>query len=118
MELYERYLDDSNQIATVPPVGSRYDLLSQKLVKDNSMTEDETEEARLARIMKTIVNSVQDGIVMEEDTPERHQNSRMCVLDMECLMDEDGYVLYQHYEKPVASTLLVKANSAQSENCK
>ena len=25
---------------------------------------------------------------------------------------------YQHYEKPVASTLLVKANSAQSENCK
>ena len=119
MEMYERYVDDSNQIAIVPPVGSRYDPITQKIVKENFLVEqNETEETRLARVLKTIANSVQDGIVMEEDSPERHQNLKMGVLDMECWLDENGYALYKHYEKPVASTLLVKANSAQSENCK
>ena len=37
---------------------------------------------------------------------------------MECWLDENGYSMYKHYKKPVASTLLVKANLAQSENCK
>ena len=77
MEMYERYVDDSNQIAIVPPVGSRYDPITQKIVKDNFLVEqNETEETRLARVLKTIANSVQDGIVMEEDSPERNQNSQ------------------------------------------
>ena len=71
MEMYDRYVDDSNQIAIVPPVGSRYDPITQKIVKDNFLVEqNETEETRLARVLKTIANSVQDGIVMEEDSPE------------------------------------------------
>ena len=37
---------------------------------------------------------------------------------MECWLDENGYTLYKHYEKPLASRLVVKANSAQSDNCK
>ena len=49
MEMYERYVDDSNQIAIVPPVGSRYDPITQKIVKDNFLVEqNETEETRLA----------------------------------------------------------------------
>jgi hypothetical protein len=74
---------------------SRYDPVSQKLVKENFLVEhNETEETKLARVLKTIANSVHDGIIMEEDSPERHQNFKMRVLDMECWLDENGYALY------------------------
>ena len=119
MEMYERYVDDSNQVATVPHPGSRYDLASQKLVIDEDFIQlDETEEARVARVLKSIANSVQDGIIMEEDSPEKHENNKMGVLDMQCWINEEGYVLYEHFEKAVSSKLAIKANSAQSENCK
>ena len=34
MRLYERYVDNSNQAADVPPPGSKYDKASRKVVYD------------------------------------------------------------------------------------
>ena len=33
-------------------------------------------------------------------------------------MDPDSYVVYQHYEKPMANKQILKSQSAQSDRCK
>ena len=50
MKLYERYVDDSNQVAKVPPNGYSFDVVTGKLKYDlDDMRQDEQEDARLAR---------------------------------------------------------------------
>ena len=42
-------------------------------------------------------------IVMEEDTPSSNADGKLGILDMKVWMGDDDHVLYQHYEKNVAS---------------
>ena len=55
--------------------------------------------------------------VMEEDTPSITADGNLGILDMKVWMG-DGHVLYQHYEKNVASRKVLSASSAQSAICK
>ena len=118
MELYKRYIDDSNQLAVVPPPGSRYDPVRRRVVQDDIAVLDEDEEERLTRILKEIANTIQDGIVMEEDNPGRHEDKKLPILDMAVWTDDQGYLLYQHYEKEMSTKLVLSAHSAQSSSCK
>ena len=118
MKIYKRYADDSNQMAVVPPPGSRYDVVSGKVVQDENVEVAETEEQRLTRVLKQIADSVQDGIVMEVDHPENNADGKMPILDMQMWLDEEGFLLYEHYEKNMSSKLVLNANSAQSSSCK
>ena len=64
MRLYERYVDDSNQVAEVPPPGFKYDKASRKVVYDGDELAnriDECGEVRLTRILTEIANEVQEG---------------------------------------------------------
>ena len=59
MRLYERYVDDSNQVAEVPPAGSKYDRERKKIIYDETelaLRVDEEEEDRLTRILLDIAN--------------------------------------------------------------
>ena len=119
--MYERYIDDSNQVAIVPPPGARYDRITEKLVVDASLVEPDNEmcdDERTAKIMTDIANSVVPGIVMEFDVPSRNTNKKMPILDMEVWMDEDGNIMFQHYEKPTSSKTVMHAMSAQSITCR
>ena len=60
MKMYERYVDDSNQVAKVPPHGFKLDKERMKLVSDHSNDRGEEKEVdeRLAKIQKEIANSV------------------------------------------------------------
>ena len=119
MLVYERYADDSNQIAKTPPVGSKYDRNKQKVVYDeNELRIDEQEDKRLARILKEIANTVQEGIVMVEDTPSQNSSGKLPILDMEVWMTEEKKVVYRHYEKPMSNRRVMNAKSAQSSSCK
>ena len=93
---------------------------SCKLLKgvDHVNTDDETDEARTARVLKEIANSVQDSIVMEEDHPSRNSDNKLPILDMKVWLDQDSYAVYQHYEKPVANRQVISMQSAQSSACK
>ena len=42
MKVYERYVDDSNQVAVVPPAGARYDEERRKVLIEEKQT-DETQ---------------------------------------------------------------------------
>ena len=50
MLLYERYVDDSNQVAVVPPEGWKYNSEEKRLVKENENQQEEKmpEDERIA----------------------------------------------------------------------
>ena len=111
-------MDDSNQIAEVPPPNTKYNPQTGKLVKDDNPIDGETDDGRTARILQAIANHVQDGIVMEEDHPSKNSNGKLAILDMEVWINEENFVVYQHYEKPMANRNVLNAKSAQSDKCK
>ena len=101
MIAYKRYIDDSNQLARVPPEGAVYDRSTKKVrvdIENAALHRGEAPDARLARVMKDIANEVQEGIIMEEDHPSKHSNNKMPVLDMNVWADDEGYILYTHYQ--------------------
>ena len=54
---------------------------------------------------------------MESDLPCRHVDKKLPILDMKCWM-ENGMAYYMHYEKEVASKLIIPSRSAHSNSCK
>ena len=51
MLMYERYIDDSNQVAVVPPPGSKYDAESKKVVMNEHVVDiHENDDERLATV--------------------------------------------------------------------
>ena len=118
--LYERYIDDSNQVAEVPPPGSKYDAESKKVIIDESIVDvEECDDKRTARILTEIANDVMPGIVMEYDVPSNNSDYKMPILDMKVWIQEDeGNILFEHYEKPTASRSILHANSAQAVTCR
>ena len=95
MMMYTRYVDDSNQIIET----------------------SEDDEEKVAQTLKGIANSVLDGIVMEEDLPGRYEDRRLPILDMKVWLKE-GIVYYIHYEKPMATKLIIPERSAHSRASK
>ena len=120
MMMYERYIDDSNQVAVVPPPGTVYDEERQKVVIDENPINiiEENDDERTARILVKIANSIMPGIVMEYDVPSRNSDNKMAILDMKVWMEQEGNIMFQHYEKPTASQHIMHASSAQSISCR
>ena len=118
LKMYERYIDDSNQVAVVPPPGSKYDPVSKKVVVGDELIDmNENDDERLAKILIEIANDIVPGITMEYDVPSKNIDNKMPILDMKVWM-EDGDIMFQHYEKPTASGNIMHANAAQSVTCR
>ena len=120
MRLYKRYVDDSNQVAEVPPVGVKYDCTLRRIVQCEEMLAmvNEEEDARLARVLREVANCVMEGIIMEADFPSKNGNERLAILDMEVWgCKREGIILHQHYEKAVSSREVMHAKSAHSSSC-
>jgi hypothetical protein len=117
MKVYERYVDDSNQIAETPPIGARYDNFSRRVVTDVN-PDHRSDDARTAEVLKQIANDVMDGIAMEEDYPSKNENRKLAILDMTVWLDISSHLVYQHYEKPTASKRVLSEQSGQSTACK
>ena len=119
MMMYERYVDDSNQIAIVPPPGSKYNEERKKVEIDPQLKdEDSPADERLAKILLSIANSIMECVKMEADWPSKNTDKKMPILDMKVWTDETGMLLYQHYEKDVSSKTVLNAKSAHSTACK
>ena len=121
MLLFERYVDDSNQVAITPPKGSVYDKVTdrikidpEKLVEDQIINDDE----RLAKILLDIANTVMKCVTMEGDWPSKNEDKKLPILDMKTWTDTNGSIKYQHYEKAVSSKTILNAKSAHSAACK
>ena len=124
MHMYERYVDDSNQVATVPPKGAKYDKRKKKVIVKEIEKEDveavdsaKEKEERLTSILKEIANDVMPCIEMEADWPEKNSDKKLPILDMKVWMDAQGNIIYQHYEKPMTSKTVLHSTSAHLNNC-
>ena len=95
--MYSRFVDDSNQIA---------------------IGRDGQTKAELLKELLEIANSIEPGIEMELDVGDNHDHGHLPILDMEVWLTSDGDAVYQHYEKPVASKLVIPYRSAHSSNSK
>ena len=121
MLLYKRYVDVSNQAAVTPPVGTRYNTETKKIMIDPSkVAEDELINAdeRLARVLLDIANSILACVKMEGAWPSQSNDGKLPILDMKVWTNREGTILYQHYEKPVSSTTVLHSKSAHSSACK
>ena len=57
--MYERYVDDSNQLAIIPPPGARYDANSKRVVIDiGDVDITVSDDERTARLYTDIANDV------------------------------------------------------------
>ena len=82
MQLYERFIDDSNQTAEVPPPGAIFNKERQRVeINEMLANDDDDTEERLGRVLKTIANDVNRDIVMVEDYPSKNENGKMAVLE-------------------------------------
>ena len=55
---------------------------------------------------------------MEGDWPSKNEDKKLPILDMKVWVDEEGMLLYQHYEKDVSSKTVLHSKSAHSAACK
>ena len=120
MKMYERYVDDSNQVARVPPHGFKLDRERMKLVPDhnNDGGGEKEDDERLAEILKEIANSVMPCIQMEADWPSKNEDGKLPILDLKVWTNDKGDILYTHYEKPMSSKSILHIKSAHTESCK
>ena len=121
MMMFERYVDDSNQIAVVPAPGAVYSEDRGKIVIDPQQQQQDHQkhgDERLAKILKDIANSVMPCVVMKADWPSRNEDDKMPILDMKVWTNDEGLLYYQHYEKEVSSKTVLHSQSAHSGSCK
>ena len=57
MVVYERYVDDSNQVARVPSPESLYDADRKKVVQNPNLVDTRNDDQRLAENLKQIANA-------------------------------------------------------------
>ena len=97
----------------VPPKGARYDKDTEKIVIDPVQPDDDTQpDERLAKVLVDIANSIMKCIQMEADWPSKNSDKRLPILDMKTWTNQDGDVVYAHYEKPVSSKTVLHSKSA------
>ena len=120
IKVYERYVDDSNQVAEIPPPGARYDRQRGKIIVDENNEEDgqKEDDERLAEVLKEIANSTMPCIQMEADWPSKNKDGKLPILDLKVWTDAEGNILYTHYEKPMANKNVLHAKSAHTGTCK
>ena len=54
---------------------------------------------------------------MVVDVPNNHSDNKLPILDMKVYI-KDGYIVYEHFEKPMASKLVISSRSAHSDQTK
>ena len=119
--MYERFVDDSNLTSEVIEPGWRYDQETGKVVFNEEWVEDDCnmeDDRRTAMVVREVANTVHPMIQMEEDIPSNHTDSKIPILDLKCWIGADGQIWFHHYEKPMASKMVLPARSALPMNQK
>ena len=115
IDMYERFVDDSNLVSETIEAGwgfcketGRLAFVEDKVAEDSSMEEDK----RTSLVIKDIANSVHPMIQMEEDYQSNHADGKLPILDLNCSMNGEGLIKFEHFEKPTANKLVLSAQSA------
>ena len=118
MKLYERYVDNSNQVAVAPPKGAKYNRERKKVEVEEECNDETQDDERLANILKEIANGVMSCIQMEANWPNRNTDGKLPILHLKVWTGRDNKIMYTHYEKPMATRNVLHSKSAHPETCK
>ena len=56
---------------------------------------------------------------MEEDYPGKNEDKKLAILDMKVWIDKtEGFIMFEHFEKPMKTKKIMHAQSAISASCK
>ena len=121
-EMSKTYVDDNTVAMKALDLGVRFDAEKIKMVVVEELVESDKvipEDKRTMIELNKIANTVYDCIQFTTDCPSNHQEGEgeMPVLDVQMHVEEDT-ILYEFYEKPCASGLVIPANSAHSKQLK
>ena len=122
LKLHERYVDDTNLAGKQTEIGARYDGEGIVITRE-SMNEDEgmPNDERTMRLLQSVANSIHQSIRMTIDYPSRYTEGKVPMLNVKMWMkDVNGrrLILYEHYEKPMATMMVIHAESAIPRNVK
>ena len=115
IEMYGRYIDDTNIVSEVVKPGWRFCKEMELVVfKEEWLEEDRNTEddRRTALVIRDIANTIHPMIQMEEDFPSNYRDGKLPILDLKCWIARDGLVWFQHYKKPAATKMVLSAQSA------
>ena len=126
--MFTKYVDDSNVILENLPKGARWNVKDKKLTyREEDVKEDEENcrepEEVTMKAWGAMASSVIPGLVFTVDYPQLHENRKVPMLDFMVWKekvpsqdnreeDEKETILYEFYEKPVASKLVMMKDSA------
>ena len=115
------YVDDVNGVYNPVKVGMEYsngELIfnETKAINDKDVPEDE----RTMALVKDIANSVDDMIKMTIDTPSKHEDNKVPMLDLKVWIEptDNNNIYYKFYEKPTKNTLVISKTSAMPKSKK
>ena len=116
LNLHEQYVDDTNVATKRTPIGARYHegritITEAAVNEDEGMPDDE----RTMKLIQAIANTIHPSIRMTIDYPSRNEEGKVPMLDIKMWIEElNGIykILYEHYEKKMATKMVIHAKSA------
>ena len=116
LKLHDRYVDDTNIVARQMAVGARY-INGQVVITDQSVGEDQDvpDDERTMKLFQSIASTIHPSIRVTIDYPSKHQEKKVPMLDLRMWIDkidDKVLLLYEHYEKEMATKSVVHADSA------
>ena len=116
LRLHERYVDDTNVAMEQTQVGARYEG-GRMVVTEETIREDEgiPDDKRTMTLLQSVANTIHPSIRMTIDYPSKYIDCKVPMLDLKIwieVVDGRARVLYEHYEKEMATKAVVHAKSA------
>jgi hypothetical protein len=113
---YGRYVDDANCVASVLPLGTRYNRETDNLeIKDDDIEVDRLikSDKRTFTIIQDVANNIWPEIQWTMDVPSNHEDGMMPMLDTQVCI-RDNQVVFEYYEKAVNTPYCIPERSAHS----
>ena len=120
--LFKIYVDDVRQISTVLKEGTRFDMVSRRMVwKEEFAKEDEEKrkdgeslDARMVRVLLPVMNSINTDLEFTTELREDFQDRKLPTLDCKLWLEEDGSLNHTYFEKDMRSQLVIPEKSAMA----
>ena len=87
--MYKRYVDDQNMVIESVKPGMRFDPSSNTMIQGDEEEDVRNKEERTMETVREIGDSISDMIQLTVDFPERNENGRVPILDLEVWIERD-----------------------------
>ena len=116
-----RYIDDVRTILHSIKNGWRWTGKQLEYKESWRKEEDEadvSETAKTASVLGEMMNCVMPELKFTTETHEDFQDKTLPTLDTQLWVNEEGYIRYSYYEKPMCTKKVISKRSAMAENGK